>query len=163
GECGCAARVGVPPRLEPPDERRAGGLGRLKIKLVGSDRPGLGSASGVPRFDARLASGEYVNPFTGERGGRSLGTHLPLTHAWGPARPPGRAPLHRLAGRRLAFQPYAGAGDARAPGWDARLVEPHHERGRLDRVHPPAPGEARPDLGLAHPPRPERPRQPVAE
>jgi len=51
---------------------------RLKIKLEPSLRPGLQSGSAVPRFDARLAPGRYINPFTGEVGGRSVGTHIPL-------------------------------------------------------------------------------------
>lgn len=57
---------------------------RLKIKPEASMRPGLEADSKVPRFDARLGPGEYVNPFTGELGGRSVGTHIPLEHQWIP-------------------------------------------------------------------------------
>jgi len=51
---------------------------RLKIKAQGSTRSGLGAGSQVPRFDARLGPGKYVNPFTGQTGGKAVGTHLPL-------------------------------------------------------------------------------------
>jgi hypothetical protein len=51
---------------------------RLKIKAEGSMRSGLEAGSQVPRFDARLAPGKYVNPFTGQTGGKTIGTHLPL-------------------------------------------------------------------------------------
>ena len=58
---------------------------RLKIKQEGSMRDGLQSSSQVPRFDARLdAEGNYINPFTGETGGRSIGTHIPLDYPWLP-------------------------------------------------------------------------------
>ena len=55
---------------------------RLKLKFEGSLRPGLEAGSAVPRFDARLGPGQYVNPFTGEVGRRSVGTHLPLNWPW---------------------------------------------------------------------------------
>ena len=55
---------------------------RLVIKPEGSTRPGLGSGSSVPRFDARFltdkAGQSYINPFTGETGNWQIGTHLPL-------------------------------------------------------------------------------------
>ena len=54
----------------------------LIIKQQGSTRSGLAPGSGRPRFDARLGPGDYVNPFTGEMGGRSVGTHLPLDFNW---------------------------------------------------------------------------------
>lgn len=56
---------------------------RLKIKPVAGTRDGLGSGSQQPRFDARLdGQGTYVNPFTGQTGGRAVGTHLPLEQSW---------------------------------------------------------------------------------
>ena len=55
---------------------------RLKIKPQPSMRPGLEAGSQQPRFDARLGPGQYINPFTGEIGGRSVGTHLPLERKW---------------------------------------------------------------------------------
>jgi hypothetical protein len=52
---------------------------RLKLKPEPSTREGLGAGSNQPRFDARLDDkGTYINPFTGETGGRSVGTHIPL-------------------------------------------------------------------------------------
>lgn len=52
---------------------------RLKLKPEASTREGLGAGSNQPRFDARLDDkGTYINPFTGETGGRSVGTHIPL-------------------------------------------------------------------------------------
>lgn len=52
---------------------------RLKLKPEASRREGLGAGSNQPRFDARLDDkGTYINPFTGETGGRSVGTHIPL-------------------------------------------------------------------------------------
>ncbi|WP_339274060.1 RHS repeat-associated core domain-containing protein [Paenibacillus sp. FSL W8-0426] len=52
---------------------------RLKIKPEASTREGLQAGSNQPRFDARLDDkGTYINPFTGETGGRSVGTHIPL-------------------------------------------------------------------------------------
>lgn len=64
-------------------ERQGGGFEwRLKVKPQGSTRPGLQPGSQVPRFDARTGPGQYVNPFTGQRGGRGVGTHLPLDHPW---------------------------------------------------------------------------------
>ncbi|WP_052759517.1 hypothetical protein [Paenibacillus sp. DMB20] len=52
---------------------------RLKLKPEASMREGLGTGSNQPRFDARLDDkGMYINPFTGETGGRSVGTHIPL-------------------------------------------------------------------------------------
>ncbi|MCP1185550.1 hypothetical protein [Paenibacillus sp. 1781tsa1] len=52
---------------------------RLKLKPEASTREGLGAGSNQPRFDARLDDkGTYVNPFTGEKGGRSVGTHISL-------------------------------------------------------------------------------------
>ncbi|GEM_PF-3448970 len=52
---------------------------RLKLKPEASTREGLGTGSNQPRFDARLDDkGTYVNPFTGEKGGRSVGTHISL-------------------------------------------------------------------------------------
>jgi len=52
----------------------------LKIKPEGSFRPGLDGGSSVPRFDARINAEKnvYINPFKGEVGGRSVGTHVPL-------------------------------------------------------------------------------------
>jgi hypothetical protein len=48
---------------------------RLKIKPEASPRvPG----SNMPRFDARVGAGEYINPFTGQTGGKAVGTHIPL-------------------------------------------------------------------------------------
>ncbi len=51
---------------------------RLKIKSEGSFRPNLQAGSNVPRFDARLLSedGYYINPFTGQVGGKSTGKHI---------------------------------------------------------------------------------------
>lgn len=58
---------------------------RLKLKKEGSTTPGLQADSQVPRFDARLdTSGTYVNPFTGARGNKSVGTHIPLNQQWIP-------------------------------------------------------------------------------
>ncbi len=54
----------------------------LIIKPEASFRPNLEAGSQLPRFDARLSKGNYVNPFTGERGGVQLGTHLPLNTNW---------------------------------------------------------------------------------
>ncbi|WP_342592578.1 RHS repeat-associated core domain-containing protein [Cohnella thailandensis] len=55
---------------------------RLKLKPEVSTREGLGTGSNQPRFDVRLddkgTSTSYINPFTGERGGKSVGTHIPL-------------------------------------------------------------------------------------
>ena len=51
---------------------------RLKIKPQGSTRTGLEAGSQVPRFDARLGPGYYINPLTGQNGGRAVGTHIPL-------------------------------------------------------------------------------------
>ena len=51
---------------------------RLKIKPQGSTRTGLEAGSQVPRFDARLGPGYYINPLTGQTGGRAVGTHIPL-------------------------------------------------------------------------------------
>lgn len=52
---------------------------RLKLKPEVSTREGLGAGSNQPRFDARLDDkGTYINPFTGETGGRGIGTHIPL-------------------------------------------------------------------------------------
>ena len=52
---------------------------RLKLKPEASTREGLGVGSNQPRFDARLDDkGTYINPFTGETGGRGVGTHIPL-------------------------------------------------------------------------------------
>ncbi|WP_432748271.1 hypothetical protein [Pectinatus frisingensis] len=52
---------------------------RLKLKPEASTREGLGAGSNQPRFDARLDDkGTYINPFTGETGGRAVGTHIPL-------------------------------------------------------------------------------------
>jgi hypothetical protein len=58
---------------------------RLKLKKEGSSTPGLQADSQVPRFDARLdTSGTYVNPFTGVRGNKLVGTHIPLNQQWIP-------------------------------------------------------------------------------
>lgn len=38
--------------------------------------------SNIPRFDARIAKGRYINPFTGEIGGANIGTHLPLEYPY---------------------------------------------------------------------------------
>lgn len=52
---------------------------RMKIKAEASTREGLGAGSNQPRIDVRLDDkGTYINPFTGEMGGRSVGTHIPL-------------------------------------------------------------------------------------
>ncbi|MDO7908926.1 hypothetical protein Q5741_21420, partial [Paenibacillus sp. JX-17] len=52
---------------------------RLKLKPEASTREGLGAGSNQPRFDARLDDkGTYINPFTGQTGGRDVGTHIPL-------------------------------------------------------------------------------------
>ena len=51
---------------------------RLKIKREGSTRPGLQPGSRVPRADARIGKGAYINPFTGQTG-KDAGTHIPLT------------------------------------------------------------------------------------
>ncbi|CDR35009.1 hypothetical protein [Criblamydia sequanensis] len=48
------------------------------IKPEASFRPGLQSGSNIPRFDARINHGQYINPFTGKVGGKEVGTHLPL-------------------------------------------------------------------------------------
>jgi hypothetical protein len=55
---------------------------RLKIKPVVGARSGLEAGSQKPRFDARLDEKSYINPFTGETGGREVGTHLPLEQEW---------------------------------------------------------------------------------
>jgi hypothetical protein len=38
--------------------------------------------SNIPRFDARLKDQAqyYINPFTGQVGGKAIGTHLPLDY-----------------------------------------------------------------------------------
>jgi len=52
---------------------------RIKIKPEVSTRQGLESSSQKPRFDARLNDkGTYINPFSGQTGNRSMGTHLDL-------------------------------------------------------------------------------------
>ncbi|MEU1495550.1 RHS repeat-associated core domain-containing protein [Streptomyces sp. NPDC005776] len=55
---------------------------RLKIKRNASVNDGLQSDSYLPRFDARLRHDpdgqSYINPFTGEVGNKSVGTHLLL-------------------------------------------------------------------------------------
>lgn len=49
------------------------------VAIKASTREGLGAGSNQPRFDARLDDkGTYINPFTGETGGRGVGTHIPL-------------------------------------------------------------------------------------
>ncbi len=50
----------------------------LKIKPISSYRGGLHRGSGMPRFDARLDEGIYINPFTSEIGSSNIGTHLLL-------------------------------------------------------------------------------------
>jgi hypothetical protein len=60
---------------------------RLKLKLDPGARPGLQEGSLGPRFDARLSGGsggpaDWINPFTGEIGGRDIGSHLPLDVEW---------------------------------------------------------------------------------
>ncbi len=52
----------------------------LSIKSECSLRPGLKDGSHVPRFDARLdTTGEqYINPFSGNTGGRQIGRHISL-------------------------------------------------------------------------------------
>jgi RHS repeat-associated protein len=64
---------------------------RLKIKPKPSFRPNLQDGSNLlhdrsslPRFDARLKSENRmnVNPFTGEIGGKEIGTHIPLDFEW---------------------------------------------------------------------------------
>ncbi|MGW9384049.1 RHS repeat-associated core domain-containing protein [Streptomyces globisporus] len=60
---------------------------RLKIKQEPSVSQGLQSGSYVPRFDARLRHDlkgqSYINPFTGQIGGKSVGTHVELDKDWG--------------------------------------------------------------------------------
>jgi len=53
---------------------------RLRIKPEPGLRTELHEGSKTPRFDARVGIGgnQYVNPFTGEIGSESIGTHLPL-------------------------------------------------------------------------------------
>lgn len=51
---------------------------RLIIKPEGSTRPGLQPASGKPRFDAKVAEGVYINPFTGQTGSYKQYSHIPL-------------------------------------------------------------------------------------
>ena len=52
---------------------------RVKIKPEISTRQGLENSSQKPRFDARLNDqGTYINPFTGQTGNRSVGTHIDL-------------------------------------------------------------------------------------
>lgn len=51
---------------------------RLKIKPKGAARNNLHSNSQVPRFDARLNEGNYINPLTGDAVSKSLGTHQKL-------------------------------------------------------------------------------------
>jgi hypothetical protein len=56
---------------------------RLKIKHEGSMREGLQASSRVPRVDARLdTAGTYINPFTGQQGDKTVGTHIPLAEDW---------------------------------------------------------------------------------
>ena len=50
---------------------------RLKMKREGRTRPGLQPGSRVPRADARIGQGAYVNPQTGQTG-QNAGTHIPL-------------------------------------------------------------------------------------
>jgi hypothetical protein len=50
---------------------------RLKIKREGSTQPGLQPGSHVPRADARIGKGAYINPLTGQMG-KNAGTHIPL-------------------------------------------------------------------------------------
>ncbi|WP_239079269.1 RHS repeat-associated core domain-containing protein [Streptomyces sp. SID7909] len=60
---------------------------RLKIKRDASVNEGLQADSYVPRFDARLrhdpTGQSYINPFTGEVGNKSVGTHIPLDGDYG--------------------------------------------------------------------------------
>lgn len=52
---------------------------RLKLKSEANTREGLEAGSKQPRFDARLDDkGNYINPFTGQTRGKSVGTHIPL-------------------------------------------------------------------------------------
>ena len=55
---------------------------RLKIKAEGSFREGLTRGSNVPRFDAKLDKGKYINPLTNERGNSKIGTHVSLDITW---------------------------------------------------------------------------------
>ena len=52
----------------------------LKIKPEPTFRPNLEASSALPRFDARIKTGNQnnINPFTGKIGGEEIGTHLPL-------------------------------------------------------------------------------------
>lgn len=50
----------------------------LLIKPEGSFRQGLEAGSRIPRFDARLEPGRYINPFSGQTGKKEIGTHIPL-------------------------------------------------------------------------------------
>jgi hypothetical protein len=54
----------------------------LKIKPEASFRPGLENGSNIPRFDARISKGRYINPFSGEIGETNIGTHLPLEYSY---------------------------------------------------------------------------------
>ncbi len=55
---------------------------KLKIKPISSFREGLQSGSNLPRFDARLSRGNYINPFTSNMGARDIGTHIPLENIY---------------------------------------------------------------------------------
>jgi RHS repeat-associated protein len=57
---------------------------RLRIKPIPSFRSGLHKGSNIPRFDARLSNNkkDFINPFTSEKGGPEVGTHLPLEHTY---------------------------------------------------------------------------------
>lgn len=55
---------------------------RLVIKPEASVREGLDSGSAIPRFDARLENGIYVNPFTGEVGNYRQVSHIPLENPY---------------------------------------------------------------------------------
>ncbi len=57
-------------------------VSNLVIKPSGSFRSNIQTGSGVPRFDAKLDNGIFINPFTGQTGGRSVGTHIPLEHKY---------------------------------------------------------------------------------
>jgi hypothetical protein len=50
---------------------------RVKVKREGSTRSGLPPGSRVPRADARIDKGAYINPLTGQTG-KNAGTHIPL-------------------------------------------------------------------------------------
>lgn len=56
---------------------------RVKLKLEPGTRRGLKEGSQTYRASVRLDSeGQYVNPFTGEKGEKKVGAHIPLDQEW---------------------------------------------------------------------------------